>query len=380
MKNRLRRLFNPPVEPMNKIYIHSKNILHNFDCLQSLQSKSSIFPVLKSNAYGHWLAQITQILDKINAPYLVVDSFPEYQIVKKHSNKNILILWETLPKNYRKFDFSRATFCVYNIETIRYLTKLNRKIKIHLFLDTGMHREWVSSDELLNILEFLKSEDKSKIQIEWVLSHLHSADEQDQNINNIDTQINLFKKMYHTIIDYGHIPKRKHVWNNAWLFKIKDDFFNAYRPGLSLYGYTSLSENDPDLSLSKELKPALNVESRVVALHAIKSGEWISYNHTRIASEDTNIASIPFWYAEWLPRSVSNKIFFKHKKDYIPQIGSICMNLSSLEVGNDASIWDTVEVMWIEWENSLQKISENSDRILYEILVWLDRNIRREIV
>jgi len=398
MKTRLKKLFNPQVEPINKIQIHSKNILHNFDYLQSLQSQSALFPVLKSNAYWHGLLQMTKILDKTNAEYLVVDSFPEYQIVKNNSKKNILILWETTPQNYKKFDFSRATFCVYNIETVKYLVKLNKKIKIHLFLDTGMHREWVNSEELLNILEFLKNNSKgasrgkkSKITIEWVLSHLHSADEQNSDINNISTQVELFKDMYHTIIDYGHLPKRKHIWNNAWLFKIKDDFFNAYRPGLSLYGYTTLTKQDEVYALTQKLLPALTITSKIIALKNIKAGDWISYNHKRIASEDTQIASIPFGYFEWLPRSASNKIQFKlktkHNSEFVPQIWTICMNLCSLEVEessdnvkNNLSIWDTVEIIWLEQKNSLQELAENSDRIIYEVLVWLNSGIRRKIV
>lgn len=392
MKPRLKKLFHPQVEPINKIQIHSKSILHNFDYLQSLQANSAIFPVLKSNAYWHGLLQMTKILDKTSSEYLVVDSFPEYQIVKNNSQKNILILWETTPQNYKKFDFSRATFCVYNIETIRYLVRLNKKLKIHLFLDTGMHREWVNRDELINILEFIKIKSKNKkpkIIIEWVLSHLHSADETENN--HIDVQIKKFKEMYHTIIDYGHTPQRKHIWNNTGLFKIKDDFFNAYRPWLALYGYTTLDKQDTAYDLTKKLLPALTITSRVVALHNIKSGEWISYNHTRIASEDTQIASIPFGYAEWLPRSASNKISFKlnikNNSDFTPQIWTICMNLSALEVEeSELSIWDQIEVIWISdknnWntKNSLQQLAENSDRIIYEVLVWLDTRIRRETI
>ncbi len=376
MRSRLSRLFNPTVEPMNKIYIYKDNILHNFDYLKSLQPKADIFPVLKSNAYGHGLIQMAQILNKTDAPYLAVDSFPEYQIVKKYSDKNILILGETLQRNYKKFDLSRTTFCVYNIETIRYLAKLRKKIKIHLFLDTGMHREWVNEDELINILEFLKQ--YPKIKIEWVMSHLHSADNQENNW--IQSQIKLFKKMYHIIIDYGHLPQRKHIWNSAWLFKIQDDFFNAFRPGLALYGYSPLNSDDNYYSLTSKLQPALSIKSSIVSIHSISAEEWVSYNHKRLSSDDSIVASIPFWYAEWLPRSASNKIYFKYNKNYIPQIGTICMNLCSLDIEEDASIWDKIEVVWLEWDNTIKKLSENSDRIVYEILVGLDKNIRREIV
>ena len=93
----LRKIFLPNPEPMNIIYIHKKNIINNLEVLQSLQPKAEIFPVLKSNAYGHGLKQITKIIKKLDVPYLVVDSFPEYMIVKKYAKQEILLLGETLP-------------------------------------------------------------------------------------------------------------------------------------------------------------------------------------------------------------------------------------------------------------------------------------------
>jgi len=376
MKQLLRKIFNPRVDPINRILIYSKNIHSNLSYLQELQAKSSIFPVLKSNAYGHGLLQMTKILRKTNIPYIAIDSFPEYQIVKKYSDKKILLLWETNFKNYKKFDLSRTTFCVYNLETINYLAKLNKKIKIHLFLDTWMHREWVNQKELKNILEFLK--DYPKLIVEWVMSHLHSADSLDHN--SIQAQIDLFKKMYHLIIDYGHNPQWRHLWNSAWLFKIQDDFFNAYRPWLALYGYSPLSETDPYYKFTEKLKPALEIYSKITALHQLSKWDWVSYNHKRFAEKNTFVASIPFGYTEWLPRSASNKIYFRQNRAYFPQIGTICMNLCSIEVSNKSSILDNIELIWLAWKNSLYHLSKASDKIIYEILVWLDRNIRREII
>ncbi len=376
MRNRLKKIFNPSIDPINKIFVNSKNILQNLEYLQSLQSRSLIFPVLKSNAYWHGLVQVTKILKKTNIPYIAVDSFPEYQIVKKYSKKNILVLWETNLKNYKKFKLSRTAFCVYNIETIKYLVKLNKKIRIHLFLDTWMHREWVNQDELINILEFLK--DYSKITIDWVMSHLHSAD--DISNDSIQSQINLFKKMYHSIVDYWHNPLWRHIWNSAWLFKIQDDFFNAYRPWLALYWYSPFQETDPYYKLTQKLKPALQIFSKITALHSISKGEWVSYNHNRLADKDSKTASIPFGYAEWLPRSASNKIYFKYKKNTYPQLWTICMNFCSMEVSNNASILDEVELISTDWENSISNLAKASNQIIYEILVWLDKNIRRQTI
>jgi hypothetical protein len=51
-------------------------------------------------------------------PYLVVDSFPEYMIVKKYAKQEILLLGETLPENYYNFNFKRTTFCISNIQAL----------------------------------------------------------------------------------------------------------------------------------------------------------------------------------------------------------------------------------------------------------------------
>ena len=155
--------FKPNIEPMNHIYISKSNILYNYKYLQSLKPNADLFPVIKSNAYGHGIDQILQIYKWLPIKYIVVDSFPEYNIVMRHSKFNVLLLWETLPVNYEKFNFKRTAFCVYNLETLQVLAKLNKKLKIHLFLNTGMNREWVDADLLPNALEFLK--DYPKIEI-----------------------------------------------------------------------------------------------------------------------------------------------------------------------------------------------------------------------
>ncbi len=375
MWNWLKNLFKPRVEPMNRIFVHSKNILHNFEYIQSLQPNASIFPVLKSNAYGHGLELVTKILNKTDAPYLVVDSFPEYQIVKKYSKKNILLLWETLNKNYKKFKFSRTTFCVYNIETVNYLAKLNKHIKIHLFVDTGMHREWLTEQDLVNVLEFLK--DYPKIEIEWVLSHFFDADKSGNN--GMKLQIEKFKEMYHIIVDYWYTPKWKHIGSSAWLVKMDDKFFNAYRPWLYLYWYSNLSHEDEAYELTKKLEPALSISSRIISLRYIHQWDGVSYDKTWKTDADTTIATIPFGYFEWLPKSASNKIVFRYAKQDIWQVGNICMNLCCAKV-DEWKLFDQVEIIGLKWQNTIVELAKASWKSVYEILVWFDRNIRREIV
>jgi alanine racemase len=53
MLQRLKNLRKPKVETLNTINISKENIINNVKLIRSLKPSSGIFPVLKSNAYGH---------------------------------------------------------------------------------------------------------------------------------------------------------------------------------------------------------------------------------------------------------------------------------------------------------------------------------------
>lgn len=97
--------------------------------------------MLKSNAYGHGLKEMTQILEAVSVPYLIVDSLPEYFLARKYTKKKFLLLSETNPANYMKIHTKRVSIVVYTLSTLKYLLTLGKKFTIHLFLNTGMNRE-----------------------------------------------------------------------------------------------------------------------------------------------------------------------------------------------------------------------------------------------
>lgn len=379
MLSLLRKIFLPQPEPMNVIYIHKKNIINNLEVLQALQPKAEIFPVLKSNAYGHWLKQITKIIKKLEVPYLVVDSFPEYMIVKKYAKQEILLLGETLPDNYYNFNFKRTTFCISNIEALDSIWKINKEVRIHIFLNTGMNREWIDAENLVKFIEVLKQ--YPKIQVTGVMSHFHSADK--VYSNGIEDQIENFKKMYYQIVNAGYSPQWRHIGNSAWMMKMKDDFFNAFRPGLAMYGYNPLDQSDEKFIQWKKLKPALSIESRIVSLHDLWYGQWVSYGQEYKSYENEKVATIPFGYAEGLPRSVSWKVMFSNGwRKYFKQVWTICMNMCSVLVDWSTNLYDWIEIVSenVSSKNTLKNLVEQSGMITYEFLVKLDRGIRREVI
>lgn len=221
----IKKIFQPDIQTLNKIEISKANILYNLAQLRTMQPKSAFFPVLKANAYGHGIVQMLEILKGQNFPYVAVDSYPEYQLVHKHSDFAVLLIGETLPENYRFFDVRRTAFVVYNVSTLQALVQLKTKVRIHLFLNTGMNREGVQMENLPEMLTLIQA--NPRLELEGVMSHFHSAD---ADLNSLQEQIGVFKKMTKLIEDAGFAPKRKHIGASAGLLQMQDEYFTAYRP------------------------------------------------------------------------------------------------------------------------------------------------------
>lgn len=241
MKKRLKKLISTPssYQSLNTIEIDADNITHNFHTLQSLQPNHTIIPVLKSNAYGHGIKHICQILQKIPAdscPLIAVDSYPEYQIVYDYTDRDILILGEQLPSNYHLYDPRRTHFAIGSLTNLHTLIKTGKPRNIHLFFNTGMNREGFQTHEIQALTQSLAT---SSLTITGAMSHFANADCIDSSYNQ--TQIDRFKNMFAQITEIFALhslvfdPTYIHINNSAGITKNHDSLFTASRAGLAFY-------------------------------------------------------------------------------------------------------------------------------------------------
>lgn len=373
----LKQLLKPKYSTLNLVKIRAKSIINNFNYLQSLQPTAAIFPVLKSNAYGHGLKEICLILNKTEAPMVAVDSFPEAQIAQRYFKGKVLIIGEMPNKAYSYCKLKRSEFVIYNQETLRYISRFGKKAKVHLFVNTGMNREGIK-----DLPGFIKNNKKylDRVEITGLCSHMASAPIK-SDLNR--AQEKSFNQALDILRATGFFPRWIHLGNSAALFNLDNKVLTAFRPGLALYGYSPLEREE-----EKEfLQPALSLYSQVVSIQNIKAGESVSYNEEYRVVQPTTIALIPFGYFEGLPRSLSNKakFLFKHRKDtfWAPIAGMVCMNLTCCDVGdNEIRLGDQVQIISPRREdsNSLENLVTQTDLISYEFLVKIQGNIRREIV
>ncbi len=382
MINFFRQILKPKYETLNRIEIDAKKIISNFNYLKERQGDSEIFPVLKSNAYGHGLKEMCLIVNHTSAPLVIVDSFPEAQIACKYFKRKVLILGEMPLQAYDYCDFKRTEFVVYNDKTLKHLSKWGKKSKIHLFVNSGMNREGIK--DLKNFIQ-VNREYLDKVDVVGLCSHLASAE--DRSVLN-ESQEEEFFKALNDLYEANYFPRWVHLGNSAGLLTLQNNLLTAYRPGIALYGYNPLSDSEEsEYDVNFALQPALKVVSRVVSVQRILANEPVSYNETYIATNDTNIAVIPFGYFEGLDRRLSNKaefyVFGLESSFWAPVAGKVCMNLTCLDSGNN-NVQRGDEVIIISDEkgarNSILSLARIMSTIPYELLVKLQVNIRREII
>jgi alanine racemase len=76
----------------------------------------------------------------------------------------------------------------------------------------------------------------------------------------------------------------------------------------------------------------MQVKARIIHLKKIDKGHSVSYGRTYTAKKPVSVATVALGYADGVHRNLSNKAQFLVGGRKVPQIGTICMDMSMLDV------------------------------------------------
>lgn len=322
-------LFRKYFRTLNLIEIDREKILANYDRFQRENPNCEIWPVLKSNAYGHGLELVTEILKARKPSYLIVDSYFEALKIRKiNPGQKILIIGSIQPENFRRMNFRNLALMIQDKQSLNELRKINKNVPIHLKVNTGMNRQGFDVDEMPNI------------EVEGIFSHIASD-------KTAKKQLEIFEK------SLKYMPQYRHICATESSKIIKDPILNAMRLGIGLYD------------------GALKFKATITKVRRIKKGERVSYEGTWVAKKDTWVGVISAGYYEGIDRRLSNKGFVKYKNKKYQIAGNVCMNLTVIDFGQTKPReWEQVEIVLSP---------ELCNTIKYEVLVKLNESIRRII-
>ena len=363
-------------EPLIAIFIHRDQILHNLDQFRRINPTLQIAPVLKSNAYGHGLVQVAEILKDEGLPFFCVDSYPEALILRNEGIETpLLVIGYTPFENIRRNKLKKLSFGITSMEELLRIASWHHKpLTIHLKIDTGMHRQGILTGELLEALETIKR--APHIALEGLYSHLADADTPGSPFTKL--QIEAWNKAVRIVKDAIPGVRYFHLSNTAGSYHAEHIHANAMRLGIGLYGFNTGA--NPNL----DLLPALEMKTRITSVRTISRGEKVGYNGAFEAEEAMTVATIPVGYAEGIDRRLSNQGSVVVAGITCPMIGRINMNITSIDASKipDPHIDDEVTVVSADQKalNSVARMAKLCDTIPYEMLIRFPAQLRRTVI
>lgn len=363
-------------EPLITVSISKENLLHNLRTYQERYPGLGIVPVLKSNAYGHGLCVVAELLDHAGIEFFMVDSLYEAKQLRRGGIRSrICIMGYVRPEYIADSAVRKTDYAITDIEQLRELAEhAHKAVRIHLKLDTGMHRNGILPKDLDEAVRLIRT--NTHIRLVGVCSHLADADNED--IAMSEAQLAIWTAAVAKLdalfpmIEYRHTAATKGVRFS------ESAPMNVLRVGMGLYGCDTAPNGD------LPLKPVLEMRSIITSLRDIPASDTVGYSGTFEAARPSRIATVPTGYYEGVDRGLSGIGSFLVRGRACPIAGRVSMNMTSIDVTDtpEAARGDLVTVISRDPQaaNSVQHMARLANTTPYVILAHIPEHLRREVV
>jgi alanine racemase len=366
-------------ENMVTVTLSKSALLNNINEFIKIGNGILISPVLKSNAYGHGLNEIAEILDiytsQSSVPLFILDSYFEAKKLRNDDIKRaIMVIGYTTIKNIVHNKIKDIIFTISDITVLRELgEKLNKKTRINLKLDTGMHRQGILPNDIEQAIKIIK--ENKNIILESISSHFSDAEE---NKDYTEKQIIEWNKLVDKIKSEFNTIKYWHISNTAGHNYINKAKCNMTRLGAGLYGIRDGAYVD-----NVHIMPVLQLQTIITGIKRIKKGQTVGYGNSFEAKNDMVIATIPVGYYEGIDRRLSNKGHVIVHGNIVNIIGRVSMNITTIDITNidNAKVGDKVIVISnIESDqNSMLNISKETT-LARDLAVNIASHLKRVVI
>ena len=361
--------------------IHLPALRHNFRALCSLiPNGTRMIAVVKANAYGHGAVPVALALEAEGAAMLAVATVEEGIELRRGGVRAPVLVFgevdriqaeEAHEHSLSAVLFDRRQAPVFD----RVAQKNGRPFPIHVKVDTGMGRLGFTPEAALDFLAELPA--YPGLKLEGWMTHLSSAD-------GCAEEDHAFTKAQLSVFAEGAARARKvcgfvtaHALNSAGIIAFGDHAFDAVRPGIALYGYTTLSPG----KVSVPLRPVMRIVSRVISIKDALDGYPVSYNRRFVCRGARRIAVVPIGYADGYRRGLTGHARMAVGGLTAEVAGTICMDLTMLDVTGipGVGVGSEVEIMG-EASMTAAGIADICGTISYEILTGIGSRVPRRVI
>ncbi len=317
--------------------------------------------VVKADCYGQSSIRTVKAIIKGGCDYLAVATLDEALDIRKKINEIPILCLGVVPSAY--IETCMQNNITITINSLDYLEEVLQQepegLKVHLKIDTGMHRLGIEKNE--EVLEAIDKIKKSKILLEGIYTHIYQARDKEKYLK----QIEKFEEAL-TGIDLKQIPIVHIAASEALTLYEKPKFVNGCRLGLIMYGLTKVE--------GLKLDTTARLMSEVLQIHRLQPGETVGYEGAFKAEEETKIAVIGIGYADGIIRKNTGRDVYINGNRY-PIVGNICMDMLFVKVDDEVEVHDTVYVL--KDNAHIEEVAKYLDTISYEVLCMIGKRVPR---
>jgi alanine racemase len=342
---------------------------------KKLGAQMEIIAVVKANAYGHGLVGCAQALAD-HVDLFGVANLEEATVLRVAVPHPIIILGPALPEE--RAGIANAGFIpsISSWEEVEHFARVAQSgpVSVNFKIDTGMGRMGVIERDAIEL--FQKINALENIAVHSISTHLPVANEDAtftrEQLRNFGQVVKQFR--HEVPGDY-----KVHALQSAGLLGFAQEPFDIVRPGIMLYGISSLPE------FQKELRPVMTWKTRIALIREMPAGHGISYGRTFLTPREMRVATLAAGYADGYPRHLSGtgtSVLVRGQR--CPLLGRVTMDLMMIDVSGipNVAIGEEVVLMGQQGTEEIPcaELAERAGTITWEITTRVGVRVHRVLI
>ena len=299
--------------------IDSSALRHNLAVVRSHAPRSQVLAVIKANAYGHGRARAAAALAQADG-FALVELDAAVSLRESGYRQRIVLLEGFFdPGELPVLVRHGLATVVHSAEQVAALGALPRDAKLDVLLkvNTGMNRLGLSPDEYAKARERLGAD--SRVGSITLMSHFAEADD----ARGVEWQLERLRRFP------GHDALPLSLANSAAILRYPETHAGWVRPGIMLYGCSPF----PGMTAQASgLKPAMTLESRLIAVQDLRAGEIVGYGGQFRAERAMRVGVVACGYADGYPRHAPNGTPIEVEGKMTGTVGRVSMDLLCVDL------------------------------------------------
>lgn len=362
------------------IEIDQGKLRRNLRLIKTDLPNALLMAVVKDDAYGHGALEAARVALEEGAWGFGLSNLEEAMTLRHGGvHAPLLLMGERAEDELEWCVANDLTVCVNEIHTAaalaRAAARFNKRVPVHLKINTGMNRYGVRWDEALPLVEQIVSE-KSLV-LEGVMTHFAQSDETEKTFANL--QFSRFQEVLQGL-EQRRVPvKLRHTCNSGGFLDLPHAHLDMVRTGILICGVfpSQVCRRIPGI------EPVMSVKAKIAAIQKVKAGETVGYGMRYKAPDERRIAVLPIGYGDGFPRVRNEGCALIHGKR-APLIGGVAMDALMVDITDipQAQMWDEAVIMGRQGDDEItvRDIAKLKNSVTYDVLTGWRLRLRRKNV